>query len=84
MLKHKCQEQYHQDSEKFGVRLIRFNGHMGIVKCFSQEKDRIVKLLQSIEQISAKKVHISTIATSGTIHALLQRPILKNLSKTDR
>jgi RNase P/RNase MRP subunit POP5 len=56
-----------------GIRLIRFDGLKGIVICNHTEKDNTIKLLQSIENISSKKVQVETFGTSGTIKALIRK-----------
>ncbi len=56
-----------------GIRLIRFNGVNGIIRCNHIEKDSTIKLLNSIKMISSKKVMIETLGTSGTIKALTKK-----------
>ena len=56
-----------------GIRLIRFDGATGILKCKHVEKEETINLLQSIDKVSSNKVKVSTIATSGTIRALLEK-----------
>ena len=55
-----------------GIRLIRFDGTNGILKCNHIEKEHAIELLTSIQSIASNKVNISTIATSGTIRALVK------------
>ena len=56
-----------------GIRLIRFDGMIGIVICNHTEKENTIKLLQSIEKISSQKVQVETFGTSGTIKALMRK-----------
>ena len=56
-----------------GIRLIRFDGMKGIVKCNHTEKENTITLLQSIEKISSKEVQVETFGTSGTIKALIRK-----------
>ncbi len=53
--------------------MIRFDGTTGIVKCSHTEKDNTIKLLNSIRNISSKKVTVETFGTSGTIKALIRK-----------
>jgi RNase P/RNase MRP subunit POP5 len=59
-----------------GIRLIRFDGMTGIVKCNHTEKEKTIKLLQSIVKISSQKVQVETFGTSGTIKALMRKHIV--------
>jgi len=56
-----------------GIRLIRFNGKTGILRCNHTEKDNTIKLLKSIKKISSNKVSIETFGTSGTIKSLIRK-----------
>jgi len=56
-----------------GLRLIRFDGVKGILRCNHVEKDDTIKLLKSIKSISSEKVEIETVGTSGTIKSLISK-----------
>lgn len=56
-----------------GIRLIRFDGSTGIIKCNHTEKENTIKLLRSIKKIISKDVSIETLGTSGTIKALIRK-----------
>jgi len=64
---------FNQESKKYGIYLIRFNGEEGIVKCNHIEKEKTIQLLTSINEISSKKVNIETVGTSGTIKTLIKK-----------
>jgi len=55
-----------------GIRLIKFQGTKGIVKCNHVEKDRTIELLRSLQRVASHEVKVATRATSGTIRALLK------------
>jgi RNase P/RNase MRP subunit POP5 len=56
-----------------GIRLIKFNGKKGIIKCTHTEKENTIKLLNSIKKISLNEVEVKTIGTSGTIKTLIKK-----------
>ncbi len=60
-----------------GLRLIRFDGEMGIMRCNHLEKENTIKLLRSIKSVSSKKVEIETLGTSGTIKSLVSKHMNK-------
>ena len=72
-LKNKCSSLFNTNCYSKGIRLIRFDGKNGIVKCKHTEKENTIKLLNSISNISAKKVKVETFGTSGTIKALIRK-----------
>jgi RNase P/RNase MRP subunit POP5 len=59
--------------KEFGFYLIRFKHKTGILKCNHLEKDNAIKLLTNIKKINKNQVTIETIATSGTIKALIKK-----------
>ena len=58
-----------------GLRLIRFDGKKGIIKCNHIEKENTIELLKSI-----KNVNIKPIGTSGTIKALQKKHMNKKIA----
>jgi RNase P/RNase MRP subunit POP5 len=56
-----------------GLRLIKFDGTIGIIKCNHIEKENTISLLNSVEHIKSKDVKIKTLYTSGTIKSLNKR-----------
>ncbi len=60
-----------------GLRLIRFDGEKGIMRCNHLEKENTIKLLRSIKSVSSKKVEIETLGTSGTIKSLVSKHMNK-------
>jgi len=60
-----------------GLRLIRFDGEMGIIRCNHLEKENTINLLRSIKSVSSKKVEIETLGTSGTIKSLVSKHMNK-------
>jgi len=69
-LKNQCHSLYNKGCHELGIRLIRFNGTAGIIRCNHLEKENAIKLLQSIK---IKKREVITIATSGTIRSLVNK-----------
>jgi len=72
-IKSQCLHLFNKNCYNMGIRLIRFDGETGIVKCNHTEKDNTIKLLQSIKKISAQNVQVETFGTSGTIKALIRK-----------
>ena len=72
-MKSKCISLYNTNCYSLGIRLIRFDGTTGIVKCKHIEKDNTIRLLSSIENISSDNVTVETFGTSGTIKALIRK-----------
>lgn len=60
-----------------GIRLIKFDGYKGVLKCNHVEKENTIKLLKSINKVSSHKVEMETIGTSGTIKALMKKHMNK-------
>ena len=72
-IKSQCISILKTNSYSLGIRLIKFDGTNGIIKCKHIEKDNTIKLLKSIEEISSNKVTVETFGTSGTIKALIRK-----------
>ena len=68
-----CNKKYNKNLKEMGIRLIRFNGSSGILKCNHQEKENTILLLQSIKNIGSNKVQIIPVGTSGTIRSLIKK-----------
>ena len=68
-----------KDFGEIGLRLIRFDGKNGIIKCHHIQKDNVIKLLKSIKNISSHEVIIKTIGTSGTIKKLIQKHMINKI-----
>ncbi len=56
-----------------GVWVIQFDGTNGIIKCHYMEKEQLIRLLKSIQNIGHTTVTITTSSTSGTIKASLKK-----------
>ena len=56
-----------------GIRIIRFEGNSGILKCNHLEKENVIILLNKIKKIGLHKVEIETLSTSGTIRSLVNK-----------
>ena len=69
-LQKQCHSLFKRTCSKLGIRLIRFNGTAGIIKCNHFEKENAIKLLKSIK---SKEREVTTIATSGTIRSLMKK-----------
>lgn len=78
-LRQRSYEVFSKNSKNLGLWVIQFNGAAGILKCHYQEKENIIRLLQSLKNIGKKPVTITTHATSGTIHGIAAM----KLKKTD-
>jgi len=72
-MKLQCRNIFCKNCYEIGVRLIKFDGNKGIVKCKHTDKEKTIKLLKSIKNISQHKVSIETIGTSGTIKSLKKK-----------
>ena len=72
-IRKQCNHLFKKDCKEMGIRLIRFDGTNGILKCNHIEKEHAIELLTSIRAIASNKVNVSTIATSGTIRALIRK-----------
>jgi len=72
-IRKQCRDLFKKDCNSMGIYLIRFNGEQGIVKCNHVEKEKTIKLLKSIRQVSSVKVEIETLGTSGTIKTLIKK-----------
>jgi len=77
VLKNQCRVVLNKECKELGIRLIRFNGLQGIVKCNHIEKENTIKLLNSIDKVTSYKVKVETIGTSGTIKALIRKHMTK-------
>jgi RNase P/RNase MRP subunit POP5 len=72
-LENHCMKLFNLRTKDIGIRLIRYNGKEGIVKCNHIDKDMIIQILNSMKEISSKSVKIKTVGTSGTIKSLLKK-----------
>jgi len=72
-LKQQCRKKLKKELKDLGIFLIRFDGHLGIVRCNHIEKDNTIDLLNSLNYVSSQKVKIETIGTSGTIKSLIKK-----------
>ena len=77
-IRKQCKLVFKKDCREMGIRLIRFDGTNGILKCNHVEKEHTIELLQSIHLVRYHEVKVSTIATSGTIHALIKKHMNKS------
>jgi len=72
-MRQSIQDFFHKDITELKFWLIQFNGNSGIIKCFSQNKEQVMYLLQSLKKIGITPVVITTFSTSGTIHGLSKK-----------
>jgi RNase P/RNase MRP subunit POP5 len=72
-IRKQCRHLFNKDCNEMNIRLIRFDGKNGIVKCNHIEKENVIKLLKAIKKISSKEIKIETVGTSGTIKALIKK-----------
>jgi len=68
-----CRTKYNRYCTDMGLRLIRFDGTFGIIRCKHVEKENTISLLNSLEHIKSIDVKIKTLYTSGTIKSLIKR-----------
>ena len=68
-----CIRVFNKDCKEMGIKLIRFEGTTGIIRCNHKEKENTIRLLKSITKINSKKVQLTAIATSGTIRSLIKK-----------
>ena len=73
IIKEKCKEKLGKEPREIYLKLIKFKNNYGIVRCKHTEKENIITLLRSIEKVGNISVKIETIATSGTIKALIRK-----------
>lgn len=62
------------------IYLIRYDKNIGIIRCNNINKENVIKILNSINNISSKNLRIITFGTSGTIKGLVN----KNMNKIDK
>jgi RNase P/RNase MRP subunit POP5 len=74
-LQHYCMDIFSKNMKELGVWIVHFDGTTGILKCYYQEKEHAIALLQSLKNIDAKSIAITTHATSGTLQGLLGKKI---------
>ena len=72
-LQRQCGYLFNKDCNELGIRLIRFNGTAGIIKCNHIEKENTIKLLQSVKKVTSRNISITALATSGTIRSLMKK-----------
>ena len=78
-----CKSIYNKECRDMGIMLIRFDGNQGIIKCDHFDKENVIILLRSIKEIANQDVKIETIATSGTIHSLINKHMNFNKNKNN-
>jgi len=74
-IQRQCKSILNKESKEMGIKIIRINGNIGIIKCNHVEKNNVIMLLKSINKIGSQDVNINTIATSGTIRSLINKII---------
>lgn len=79
-IRKQCKVFLNKDCREIGLRLIKFDGTKGIVKCNHVEKENTIKILKSIKKISSQKVDIETVGTSGTIKTLIKKHMSDNFN----
>ena len=73
-IKNQCKKMFDRDYTTLGLYLIRYSDKgIGIIRCKHTEKENTIKLLSDIKKIGLVKTHINTVATSGTIKALIRK-----------
>jgi RNase P/RNase MRP subunit POP5 len=77
MIRRKCKEHFEKNPFEINLKMIKFKDNYGIIRCKHTEKENVINLLRSIENINDKSIKIETIATSGTIKALIRKHMKK-------
>jgi len=73
-IKNQCIKMFDRDYTTLGLYLIRYSDKgIGIIRCKHTEKENTIKLLSDIKKIGLIKTNINTVATSGTIKALIRK-----------
>lgn len=80
-LQQECLHQFQTSCNTYDFFLTRFQKNTGILRCFHTEKNRAISFLQSIKKIDDISVDIETIATSGTIKALIKKHLSEIFTK---
>ena len=73
LLQKQCKSLFRLECNDLGIRLIRFSGNQGIVKCFHDKKTMVIELLDSIKTIDGVTVSVDTVGCSGTIRSLIRK-----------
>jgi len=81
-IRRQCKFIFNKDCREMGIRLIRFDGAAGILKCNHLEKENAIILLKSIKKIGSNDVEVATIATSGTIRSLIKKHMANFIDST--
>ena len=72
-MQNKCQDIFDKNYKELGIYLVRFDGEKGIVRCKHLEKENVINIINSIDKINSSDAILKTIATSGTIKALIRK-----------
>ena len=72
-IKKLCKSKYNKDYKEMGLKIIRFDGFWGIIKCNHLEKEKTISILNSIKHINSNNVYVKTLRTSGTIKTLIRK-----------
>lgn len=57
--------------------MIRYADNKGIIRCNNLNKENVIKILESIENISSNNLKIITLGTSGTIKGVVSKHMNK-------
>jgi len=71
---------FNKNLKEMDIYLIRYDKNIGIIRCNNINKENVIKILNSINNISSKNLRIITFGTSGTIKGLVN----KNMNKIDK
>lgn len=71
---------FNKNLKEIGIYLIRYDKNIGIIRCNNINKEDVIKILKSINNISSINLKITTFGTSGTIKGLIN----KNINKIDK
>jgi len=69
----RCNILFDKNYREMGIRLIKFDGEKGILRCNHIEKENAITLLKSIKEIDSEIVNFETVGTSGTIKSLMKK-----------
>jgi len=68
-----CKKDFDKSIKEMGLFVISYNDGQGIIRCRHTDKEQTISLLKSIIKIDDYEVEVDTIATSGTIKALVRK-----------
>ena len=75
---------YPKDVRNMRLKLVRFNGREGMLRCSHLYKNETIQLLYSMDKLENESIKIETVGTSGTIRSLNRKFFGGRLRKQNR